>query len=136
MCYFGRRKSILLAACCIALMLTAITMWLLGRRDPKQLYELIGVGMTEDEIECIWEPPAKVAFDPLLDGKPLTWASDQHAGKRSTIKTIMWWWYDNEHVFEVYFDENAIAVYKSAPEISPPRSALGRLWRRIKELVE
>jgi hypothetical protein len=121
-------------------------MSLAGRRNPKELLERIQPGMTEAEVEALWGSPALVHGDPTrFDGKPIRMQPDEHDRWPSerrpyeqciTIKTERCWWYDDEHVFWVYFDENDVVVNKSGVSINPPRSMLRQWLRRIRELLE
>jgi len=102
--------------------------------------------MTEAEVEAIWGPPVLIGANPSrLDGKPIRMQPDEPGGwphqrlpyeQCVLIKTEKCWWYDDDHVFWVYFDENGVVVKKSSPAINPPRSTFRRWWNRVREFFE
>jgi hypothetical protein len=140
----GRRHAIIIGSVLLLLALGIIS--LAGRRNPKELLERIQPGMTEAEVEALWGPPALEHADPTgFDGKPIRMQPDERDGwtnprlpyeQRIIIKIERSWWYDDEHVFWVFFDEADLVVTKSSPGINPPRSAIKRLLRRLRELFE
>lgn len=125
------QKTLIVGGCVVValvIMSVFVTHSFLWLSDPSYKYGQVQVGMTEAEVEMIYGPPLWTNTDPqTLIGTPVIRSSPD--GVPMTIKIEKAWWYDDHHVFWLYFDEKGIVVVIEPPTISPPRSSIQRWWR-------
>lgn len=108
---------------------------LLGSRESNEdKYNRVQVGMTETEVEEIYGP-AIVTVRSIVKPEEVRRRKIPNVPEgQGTTTTNKGWYYDEDHFFEVEFDETGVAFFKSRAVVSEPRTAWGRWLRKMERI--
>jgi hypothetical protein len=119
------------------LMICLVGGWMSLGSGARERYDKIEAGVTtEAQVDTLFGPPFGIGtHEPTPVMRNRLGIPDQPDGQ-PVILMVKEWYYDDENIFEVYFDAQGIVVDKGGPAVAPPRSAIRRWWReKVKPLL-
>jgi hypothetical protein len=104
--------------------------------DHRHHYEIIQEDVTTDtEVEAMFGPAIEEYYSELTPPEAHLRGFPVRPDGSMTV-TMKVWWYDDDHFFQLGFDERGIVILKGCRSICPPRSAIRRRLRELNGLLD